>query len=116
MTAAIAPTLIQQSVAAEHIARIRSILAGTEMTPEQAALSHWWNGLRRFQRSAMFLLAGVNYGSVEKNWCDLPQKQRAALVLAAQAFSENMQGIMLTLKGVRQKALAELKAEAARAA
>lgn len=112
MTAAIAPSLIQQSVAAEHIAKIRAILSGEEMTPEQAALSHWWGGLRRFQRSALFLLAGVNNGSVEKSWQKLPMKQRAALVLAAQAWAENMQGIMTTLKGVRQDALATLQREA----
>ena len=116
MTAAIAPSLIQQSVAAEHIAKMRAILSGEEMTPEQAALSHWWGGLRRFQRSALFLLAGINYGSVEKKWADLPTTQRAALVLAAQAFADNMQGITSTLKGVRLKALAELRAEAAKAA
>lgn len=114
MTAAIAPALIQQSVAAEHIAKMRAILSGEEMTPEQAALSNWWGGLRRFQRSALFLLAGINHGSVEKPWQKLPAKQRAALVLAAQAWAENMQGIVTTLKGVRMKALAELKNEAAK--
>lgn len=112
MTAALAPAVIQQSVAAEHIAKIRAILSGEEMTPEQAALSHWWNKLRRFQRSALFLLAGINYGSVEKKWADLPTKQRAALVLAAQAFADNMQGITSTLKSVRQDALATIKKEA----
>lgn len=100
------------SIAAENIRACRAILAGESMTPEQAELDHWWRNLTHVQRSAMFLLAGVQYPKKTVNWLAIPDQQRAALVLTARAFSENLNTIQSTLKFCRQNAMARLQSEA----
>lgn len=104
MNATVNPSLLLNSIAAEHIAKCREILANPGMTAEQTVLTRWWAGQRRIYRAALFMMAGVNYGNTKKEWMELPIKHRAALILTAQAFAENMHGIMSTLKTAKVKA------------
>lgn len=112
MNAPVNQSLLLSSVAAEHIARCRALLAGEEMTGEQLVLSNWWNGMKRIERYAFFCLAGINNYNTKKAWMELPEKQRAALVLTAGKWVEGMQGVLTTLKETREKAQAMLEQEA----
>jgi hypothetical protein len=115
MNAQVQTSLLLSTVAAKEMAKCRAILAGEEMTPEQSALSEWWGRLRRIERAAFFMLAGVNHGNTGKQWMQLPPKQRAALVLVAGKWAENMQAITGTLKALRKEAADALTQEARKA-
>lgn len=116
MNAQVQPSLLLKAIAAENCARCRAIFAGDEMTPEQFALSGWWKELPKIKRRALFLIAGIpDRFSVRREWVAMPDKHRAAIVLAAQAWTNEMVSIVETLKDVRAKARDVLEQEARKA-
>ena len=116
MNARVQPSLFLQQVASENLAKIHAIISGTDMTPEQAALSGWWARLRRHQRRAMFDMAGIARTRVnEANWLNLNVKERAAIVLAVREFAASAGGIMAAIRAVYTDALEVHRQEASKA-
>ncbi|MFN3586044.1 MAG: hypothetical protein ACK4UT_00955 [Moraxellaceae bacterium] len=92
-----------------YIDKCRAVLAGTEVTPEQMMLSHWWAALKKHQQRAVMTLAGIPDHFTLRPWLDMPRQQRAAIVLAIGALAPGLLGIQRDLVRLRHAAAAELQ-------
>lgn len=114
MNAHVKPSLLSDEIARDALAKCRAILAGDELTGEQLALADWWERLGRIKQRAFFVMAGVRFGATGKQWMELPEKQRAALILAIDAIAKSAREIEATLKQVRLQAREKLEQESRR--
>lgn len=114
MNAPLKPSLLLSSIAAENLRKCRAILAGSEQTPEQMELSHWWKNLKREQRRALATMAGIAHIKTGDQWMDLKPKHRAALVVHVRALATSLASVLSSLTFVHQEALHKLQREAAR--
>jgi hypothetical protein len=111
MNAQVKPSVVQRSIAAEHIRQCRAVLADDGKTPEQTALSFWWGSLRRTERRALIDLAGIHHGNTGNDWMQLPAKQRAAIAVTASLWAEKLASLASTLSEIRTEAVMVLKHE-----
>lgn len=104
-------TEAEKATAAHYLKQIWQILAGETISAEQMHLQTWWNGRSRIERSAFFNLAGINHGNTGKQWLELSNQQRAALVLTLDKFAKETTGLVRTLATVRKSAIDALQQE-----
>lgn len=96
--------------AAPWFRKMREILAGPGQSPEWVAFSAWWEQQKPHQRQAWYYMAGIPWtATVCRAWGDIPDKYRAALVVAINAARVNLAGIGSALDVATPSAMHKLR-------
>lgn len=100
--------------AAHWFAKMREVLAGPGQSAEWVAFSTWWRMQKKHQRYAWYVLAGLPSNMPTAiEWGDIPEKYRAALVVAISEARRNLAGIASAMETAAPPALSYLRKIAA---